>query len=278
MTNRLKGVIDKVTKVGQMGYTSKKLCQEALMGILGGMDYVKTRNKKMALISLDIKKAFDSVSHSFLEKSLEFFNFGPVFIRWIRLLCTGREACIILDVNKTGKNFKLECGNAQGDTISPFLFNICYQILILKIETSLQIKSVYTNPAAEVAGVGAGEDGEAVPGNNHQRNQVELLNRKVYAFADDCNIITTQDLDSINEIKNVLSNYKSLSGLECNLEKTNCYRMIPYTQSNRIVIYDNDNDNYINSTTTLQQQHFYNNITTTTFLHLRRHQQQLILM
>jgi hypothetical protein len=81
MTNRLKGVIDKVTKIGQMGYTNKKLCQEALMGILGGMDYAQKYNKKLALISLDIKKAFDSISHSFLEKTLEFFNFGPVFIK-----------------------------------------------------------------------------------------------------------------------------------------------------------------------------------------------------
>jgi hypothetical protein len=72
-------------------------------------------------------------------------------------LCTSREACIILDVNKTGKNFKLEHGNAQGDIISPFLFNICYQILILKIETSLQIKSIYTNPTAEAAGVGVAQ-------------------------------------------------------------------------------------------------------------------------
>jgi hypothetical protein len=34
LTNGLKKVIDKVTKVGQMGYTSKRICQEALLGIL----------------------------------------------------------------------------------------------------------------------------------------------------------------------------------------------------------------------------------------------------
>jgi hypothetical protein len=209
-----------------MSYTSKRTCQEALLGILGGLDFSNCNNKKSVLVSLDIKKAFDSVSHAFLEKTLEFFNFGPAFIKWIKLLCTNREACVILNVNKNGKNFKLERGNAQGDTISPFLFNICYQVLILKIETSLQIKSIFSDipvpdPVAEgaVAAVGAGQ--EPAAGRDQQEGPVRLLPRKVFAFADDCNILTTQDLACINEIKNILNNFKTLSGLECNLSKTN---------------------------------------------------------
>jgi hypothetical protein len=137
-----------------------------------------------------------------------------------------REACIILNANKNGKNFKLERGNAQGDTISPFLFNFCYQVLILKNETSLQIKSIFSDipdpdPVAEgaVAAVGAGQ--EPAAGQDQQEEPVRLLPRKVFAFADDCNILTTQDLACINEIKNILNNFKTLSGLECNLSKTN---------------------------------------------------------
>jgi hypothetical protein len=30
--------------------------------------------------------------------------------------------------------FDLERGNAQGDTLSPFLFNLGYQILLMKLE------------------------------------------------------------------------------------------------------------------------------------------------
>jgi hypothetical protein len=85
-----------------MGYSNQKLCQE-LIGILGGIEHAKNKGRKFALVSLDIKKAFDSVSHSFLEKTLEFFNFGPNFIRWVKLLCTSRKACVIMDINKLGK-------------------------------------------------------------------------------------------------------------------------------------------------------------------------------
>jgi hypothetical protein len=44
ITNRLKTVIDKVTKIGQMGYSNKKICQEALMGIIGGINHAKAKN------------------------------------------------------------------------------------------------------------------------------------------------------------------------------------------------------------------------------------------
>jgi hypothetical protein len=40
------------------------------------------------LVSLDIKKAFDSISHSYMSEVLKFFNFGDQFIKWVRLLCT----------------------------------------------------------------------------------------------------------------------------------------------------------------------------------------------
>jgi retron-type reverse transcriptase len=108
-----------------------------LIGLLGSISDTKRCGKKGLLISLDIKKAFDSISHNYLLETLKFFNFGQNFIKWIKILCTDRLACVILNENKTGKNFKLQRGNAQGDTISPFLFNICYQLLLFKIEYDL---------------------------------------------------------------------------------------------------------------------------------------------
>jgi hypothetical protein len=48
----LKTVIDKVTRVGQMGYSNKKVCQEALIGLLGGIEYAKLKKRKFAVVSL----------------------------------------------------------------------------------------------------------------------------------------------------------------------------------------------------------------------------------
>jgi hypothetical protein len=42
--------------------------------------------------------------------------------------------------------FNLERGNAQGDTTSPYIFNIGYQILLLKINFDLQIAGLNAPP------------------------------------------------------------------------------------------------------------------------------------
>jgi hypothetical protein len=91
----------------------------------------KTKNSKSAILSLDIRKAFDTISHQYIERVLDHFNFGNNFKKWLLLLSTNREACIILENGKISRSFKLKRGNAQGDIISPFLFLLGYQILVI---------------------------------------------------------------------------------------------------------------------------------------------------
>jgi Reverse transcriptase (RNA-dependent DNA polymerase) len=126
-------------------------------------------------------------------------------------ICTNRKACLILDNGSCGENFKLERGNAQGDVISPFLFNICYQILLLKIEFNLQIDK-FDLPARIVE-----EEGQVLIG---AVSSVSYRSKKVFAFADDCNILTSLNPESIIEIIRVLDNFGSISGLVCNVQKS----------------------------------------------------------
>ena len=134
LTSRLQGYIDKLTPVCQKGYSQTRQCQEVLISVSDCVSKCNHRNIQGALLSLDISKAFDTLSHSFLDSALVFFNFGENYRRWIRLLATNRTTCIILSDSKMSRHFNLERGNAQGDTISPFLFIICYQILLFKLE------------------------------------------------------------------------------------------------------------------------------------------------
>jgi hypothetical protein len=60
IAERLKTVISKITNVGQKGYNSSKYCQEVLISIIDEIQTAKITKKNGALLSLDIKKAFNN--------------------------------------------------------------------------------------------------------------------------------------------------------------------------------------------------------------------------
>jgi hypothetical protein len=103
--------------------------------------------------------------------------------------------------------FDLERGNAQGDTTSPYIFNIGFQILILRLTFDLQIDGVLEFPT--------------VPGGVPPLPPtVSTYTRKVSAFADDASLIVKFTYENLLYIKTVLEEFGNLSGLVCNVEKT----------------------------------------------------------
>jgi hypothetical protein len=199
--------MDKITRIGQKGFSKTKYCQEVLIGIIDSISQLRYRNRSGALLSLDIKKAFDSTSHSYLQEAYRFFNFGPNFIRWLNLIGTNRKACVILDDGTYSDFFDLERGNAQGDTTSPYIFNIGFQILLIKLTFDLQIEGLFDFP---------------VPPDNTPPlpRTVGTYTRKVSAYADDATMLVKLDYNSLLRIKTILEEFGNISGLVCNVEKT----------------------------------------------------------
>ncbi len=135
---RLKKYMNKLTPCAQKGYANGRYCQEVLIGVIDSFETCRNKNIKGALLSLDIQKAFYSLSHSYLENVFKFFNFGPNISLWLTILSMNRAARTGINSDISTDIFELERGNAQGDTISPFLFNLGYQILLFKLEFDLQ--------------------------------------------------------------------------------------------------------------------------------------------
>jgi hypothetical protein len=134
--------MNKLTPCCQKGYANGRYCQEVLISVIDTIEKCRHLNKKGGVLCLDIKKAFDSLSHSYLKNIFEFYNFGPNISRWLTVLSMNRAARIVLLNDVSTSFFELEQGNAQGDTISPFLFNLVYQILLFKLEYDNQIHSL----------------------------------------------------------------------------------------------------------------------------------------
>jgi len=71
---RLRKVMDKITQVGQKGFSGTKYCQETLIHRVDSINHLNFRKKAGALLSLDIKKAFDSTSHTYLQQVFQFWS------------------------------------------------------------------------------------------------------------------------------------------------------------------------------------------------------------
>jgi Reverse transcriptase (RNA-dependent DNA polymerase) len=216
INERLKKIVNRCLSRAQKGFTKSRQIQEVIINTLENIDYCKLNNIQGAMLSIDIKKAFDSVDQDYFIKVYEFFNFGPRIISWLSLIGTNRNAKIVFEDGSRSNLIELLCGTAQGDSPSPILYNLAAQILVFKLEYDPSIKKIRQQPE-----VGGPRYPSVIPFNfesNRETSNCEL-------FADDENTFTLLDFESLQYIKDTLDAFGDLSGLRINVEKCTLMRI-----------------------------------------------------
>ena len=216
INNRLKKVVDRVLGRSQKGFNPTRLIHEVILNTCENIHYCKKNNITGCIVAVDQSKAFDSVAHSFIDKTLEFFGFGNNFRNMVKTIGTNRKAQVLLDNGTVSEAFDLEKGTAQGDCPSPLLYNICAQILLFKIELTKEVKSVYPP---------INDENVPLNGDVFDADKIKNFTNKNESFADDSNTCTKYEFDSLNALKNILDNFGKISGLKCNTEKTAILRI-----------------------------------------------------
>ena len=84
------------------------------------------------LLSIDFEKAFDSISHDFIFKVLDKFNFGPSVTKWIRVLYNQASSSVLVN-GFLSESFQIGRGCRQGDGLSPYLFLLCAEVLSMLV-------------------------------------------------------------------------------------------------------------------------------------------------
>ena len=141
ITLRLEKVLSDLISDEQCAYLKERNIFEAVRTIGDIMDYTKLHNLPGLMVTTDFEKAFDSLSWYFLFKSLEKFNFGESFIKWIRLLYTNISSCIMNNGVATPL-FSIRMGVRQGDPLSPYLFILALETLLTAIKQNQDIKGI----------------------------------------------------------------------------------------------------------------------------------------
>lgn len=191
ITRRLEKVMEKVIGRQQKAYSRVKNIGSVLINLLNVIDDANKKKMACLILCIDFKKAFDSLSHTFISNSLELLNFGPSFIKWVMLFFRDRWTYILLQGFLSDK-IVLQQGVPQGDVLSPYIFNICVEVLLMKITKTKLITGI------KIAGI----------------------ETKAEAYADDTTILIERSEQNLRNLVKIIQDFAKISGLHANLEKT----------------------------------------------------------
>jgi hypothetical protein len=192
---RLAKVADSIIHPNQTAYVPGRSVMDNLRAIKELARNNATQAEDTILISLDAKKAFDSVSHKYIRMALEKYGFGEKFIKVFTTLYTDLKARVLVN-GWQSEVFEILKGVKQGDALSCILFIICIDPLIRNINKNNRIAP--SNP----------------------RQNVYEMKTKAFGYADDVSALIKDDNGSVQELFSEYEKLTLLSNLTLNADKT----------------------------------------------------------
>ena len=97
------------------------------------------RGSKVLAISLDIRGAFDHILYDSAERVMQHHNFDPKIIKWyLRFL---RSRVCTYQVKGVTRRQLLRRGVPQGRILSPLLWNLVFDELVLAMNTRVRMNA-----------------------------------------------------------------------------------------------------------------------------------------
>lgn len=141
---RIQNVLPSIINPNQSGCVKDRYIGDAIRVIQDLMQYTDNKNLPGMLLFLDFEKAYDSIEWPFLYKALQRFNFGPNYIKWVKILYKDISSCI-LNNGHSCPYFKITRGVRQGDPLSSYLFIIAVEFLAIAIRSDTTINGITIN-------------------------------------------------------------------------------------------------------------------------------------
>ena len=191
LANRIKPILQDLISDTQKGFLKGRYIGECTRTILDILHRAEEEDIPGLLLLLDFEKAFDTVEWSFIQKTLQFFNFGDSFCHWVKTLYFDISSCVSNN-GHCSDFFKLERGVRQGDPLSPYLFILVIELLSARIKLDPNINGIKFD------------------------NSEYLISQ----YADDSSLILDDSVQSLDQTLFLLDSFAECAGLRANLEKT----------------------------------------------------------
>uniref|UniRef100_H3ABZ5 ribonuclease H n=1 Tax=Latimeria chalumnae TaxID=7897 RepID=H3ABZ5_LATCH len=201
LTDRLSKAVTINTR--QRGFITAPGCEENVFILNNLINGSKENKKTIAVCFVNLAKAFDTVSHDHIVKSMQRLKVHQHFIDVIVDLYQQCHTCIEVGSERTNR-IEMTSGVNQGDPLSPILFNIAMDPLICDLENSGH-------------GFTFGQEEQTVT---------------ALAFADDIALVSQSHTDMANLLKRTSTFCKKV-GMTLNYKKTRGFKGKTYVVNSR---------------------------------------------
>ena len=105
----------------QFGFRRKYSTNHALLSITESICYSIDNNEFGCGISIDLKKAFDTVNHSILLLKLHHYGIRGVAYDWFQSYLSNRQEFVCANGHDSNHHLSITCGVPQGSFLGPLL-------------------------------------------------------------------------------------------------------------------------------------------------------------
>ena len=211
LTRRLRQVIEQhqVLRGFNLGFRANRQAQDLAFAIQGLCEACRVAEKPIDLLSLDVRRAYDSVSLPTLQHSLRRIRVPEGYIRMLSTIHTSRAAQIWTAHGLT-QPYSPASGLDQGEINAPTLWLVIYDPLLCLLERSDQ-------------GIRLGELVQDTPAMRkiHPGLCDRLRNRVIFggAYADDLTLMASNRAD-LQGLADICNDWFEAHGIEVNAAKS----------------------------------------------------------
>lgn len=201
IANRLKPLLSALISEEQTGYVEGRQILDNIIQAHEVVHSLKSNKQAGVIIQLDLAKAYDKLSWSYIRAVLRAFGFDQNWIRWVMALVIMTSLSILLN-NAPSRLFTPSRGLRQGDPLSPFIFVLMMEGLGRAIKMA--------NAEGRIQGLKLTLDGVA---NTHKK------------FVGDIMLQGTPIVREARKIKHILNDFAMATGTKVSPNKSNFFSL-----------------------------------------------------
>ncbi|GBG77670.1 hypothetical protein CBR_g24116 [Chara braunii] len=192
LAHRLAKYLPKLVEGDQGTFVQGRSIFNNIVIAIETLEVVQEKNLDMAILLLDLEKAYDKVGWTFVFTTLRRMGFGEGFCAWIKAMYTFSTSAVMVNGHMS-ESFALSRSLRQGCPLAPLIFVLQLEVLLNKIRKHPDIRGLQLH------------NGEVC---------------KVKALADDIFAISENSVSSLSALKSVMRDYSTLSEATVNWNKS----------------------------------------------------------